>query len=65
MKFIAIFLIIFGVIIIRYPEMLAYLIGGFFVFIGINMLFVTLAFKKKWMFWNESYVKFGKYKIYR
>jgi hypothetical protein len=33
MKLIPIFLIIFGVIIIAAPEILAYLLGGFFIFL--------------------------------
>ena len=62
MKIFAVFLIIFGIIIIVYPEFLAYLIGWFFVFAWINLYLIWFAFNK----WNkENYVKFGKYKIYR
>ena len=62
MKFFSIFLIIFGVIIIIYPEFLAYLIGWFFVFVWVNLALIWFAFKR-WI--KEDYVKFGKYKIFR
>jgi len=63
MKMIPITLILFGIILIVFPEIIAYLIGAFFIFLGINMLFINMAFSK----WNkkEEYIKFGKYKIYR
>jgi hypothetical protein len=54
-------LIIFWVIIILAPAILAYLIGWFFIFVWLNILIFF-----KWVKWNkEEYVKFGKYKIYR
>jgi hypothetical protein len=61
MKFISIFLTIFWIIIIVAPQILAYLIGWFFIFVWIN-LFLISAMKKKS---NESFVKFGNYKIFR
>ncbi|MDP2090814.1 MAG: hypothetical protein Q8K30_04420 [Candidatus Gracilibacteria bacterium] len=54
-------LIIFGIIIILAPEILAYLIGGFFIFVGLNLL----AFFKNVKGKDDNYVKFGKYKIFR
>lgn len=62
MKLFAIFLIIFGAIVIAYPQFLAYLIGWFFVFIGVNMLVIGFIFPKKK---KDSFVKFGSYKIFR
>ena len=61
MKTIPFILIIFWIIIIRFPEIIAYLIGGFLIFIGLNM-FIFMKWVKKW---KESYVKFGNYKIFR
>ncbi|QFR38754.1 hypothetical protein A9Q91_00785 [Candidatus Gracilibacteria bacterium 28_42_T64] len=61
MKAFPVALIIFGVVIILAPAILAYLIGGFFIFIGINLL----AFFKMTGGNKEEYVKFGKYKIYK
>ena len=54
-------LIIFWIIIILAPAILAYLIGWFFIFVWLNILIFFKSVK-----WNkEEYVKFGKYKIYR
>jgi len=64
MKLFPIALIIFWLIIIAAPEILAYLLWGFFIFIWLNMFAFFWMFKKKWPKW-EDYVKFGKYKIYR
>jgi len=46
MKMIPITLILFGIILIVFPEIIAYLIGAFFIFLGINMLFINMAFSK-------------------
>ncbi|NDK08494.1 hypothetical protein EOM39_04600 [Candidatus Gracilibacteria bacterium] len=65
MKIFSIFLILFGVTIIVFPKFLAYLIGGFFIFLGISILTAGTVFsfaKKKS---EDNYIKFGKYKIYR
>lgn len=61
MKIFPIALIIFWIIIIKFPEILAYLIWGFFIFIWFNIL-LFFWFRKNS---EENYVKFGKYKIYR
>jgi hypothetical protein len=57
-------LIAFWIIIILFPALLAILIGGFFIFIWLNILIFFKSMK-----WGKSdkeeYVKFGKYKIYR
>lgn len=65
MKLFPLILIGFGAIIIAFPEFLSFLIGGFFIFIGVNMLFLSAAFGKKRSQNGESYVKFWNYKIFR
>lgn len=55
-------LLVFWLIIIFFPEIIAYLIGWFFVFIWLNML-VFFWWKKTWGDW--SYVQFWNYKIYK
>ena len=64
MRILPIALIIFWIIIILAPEILAYLLGWFFIFIWLNMLAFFWLFNKKSES-GENYVKFGKYKIYR
>nr|MDD3720036.1 hypothetical protein [Candidatus Gracilibacteria bacterium] len=65
MKIFPILLILFGVTVIVFPEFLAYLIGGFFIIIGINMLGFSMMFSSKMKKGQDEYIKFGKYKIYR
>lgn len=64
MKAFWILAIIFGIVIIIFPAILVFLIGGFFIFLGVNILlfFGILKGKKEG---KEDYIKFGKYKIYR
>lgn len=65
MKFSSIVLIIIGLIIITNPAIIAYLLGGLFVFLGGSMLLAQMSFgKRKDAKWEE-FVKFGNYKIYR
>lgn len=47
MSYFSLFFLAFGGIIIAYPEFLAYLIGYFFIFIGLNSLFLSLAFLRR------------------
>jgi len=63
MRIFPIALIIFWIIIIKFPEIIAYLIGGLLIFIGLNILIFFGWFKKQGS--KEEYVKFGKYKIFR
>jgi uncharacterized membrane protein len=56
---------LFGVVVIVFPDIIAYLIGGFIVFIGLNIIFLGTYFKKKTKTSKESYVEVGGYKIYR
>jgi hypothetical protein len=69
MKFAGIFLVLFGIIIITYPEFLSYLIWGFFLFIGLNIVLFNLSLggmKKKWKTDDRwSFFKVWKYKVYK
>lgn len=68
MKIIPILLIIFWAVVIANPDILAYLIGGFFVFVGVNILLINYQFgkiKKNAKEGKKSYIKFGDYEIYR
>lgn len=65
MRFLSIFLIVFGIIIIKFPEFLAYLIGFFFVFIGFNMFLITMKFGKWVNNSRDEFVRFWKYVIYK
>ncbi len=57
-------LIIFWITVIFFPELIGLLVGGFFIFIWINLLwfFIFLRKNKKN---SEDYVNFWEYKIYR
>lgn len=65
MKFVSLFLFFFGLIIIIYPQFLAYLIWFFFMFAWLNIFLVTMKFGK-WVnnSWEE-FVRFWKYVIYK
>lgn len=68
MKLVPIFLIIFWIIIIAAPEILAYLLWGLFIFLGLNWLLLSGLFKKagnKSSKHGDDYVQFGKYKIFK
>lgn len=64
MKLFPLTLIAFWIILIVFPEIIAYLIGWFFIVVGINMLAITSFFGKK-KDQNGDYIKFGSYKIYK
>ena len=64
MKQLWLLLIAFGLLNIAFPDLLAYLLGGFFVIAGI------LLFPTEYRLWKqkkneEQFVKFGNFKIYR
>lgn len=66
MKMLPIWFIIFWIIVILAPEILAYLLGWLFIFIWINMLVFFWIFKKKTnSTTGKDYVEFGDYKIYK
>lgn len=56
-------LIIFWVIVILFPSILVFLIGWFFIFLGINILTLGTLVSKSQA--KDEYIKFWKYKIYR
>lgn len=62
MKITAGVLIIFWIILIKFPEIIAYLIWWFVIFIGLNILIFSIFIKKKNV---KSHVKFWDYKIFR
>ncbi|MCD5380714.1 hypothetical protein LR004_02200 [Candidatus Gracilibacteria bacterium] len=64
MQNILIVLVIFGVVVIAFPAIISYLIGGLLVFIGINIFMFGKQFGKKGAS-KKDYVKFGDYKIFR
>ncbi len=64
MQNISIILVIFWVVVIAFPAIIAYLIGGLLVFIGINIFMFGKQFWEKWAS-KKDYVKFGDYKIFR
>lgn len=61
MKFIGIIFVLFGALIIATPELIAYIIGIFFILIGANMLLISMAFKDG----KQESIKFGQYEIFR
>ncbi len=67
MNFFWIFLTIFGIVIILFPEFLAYLIWSFFLFLGLNILIFNFKLQKQFTKNNdkEVFIKIGKYKIYK
>lgn len=64
MKITWIIFVFFGVLLFVFPELLSYLLGGFFVIIGITIFIVGLKLRKH-AHNTERYVKFGNFKIYR
>ena len=62
MKWLWIFLIMFWITVIVFPDLIAYLLGWFLIFIGINLISFFRPKKGKK---GDSYVKFWNYKIYR
>jgi len=62
-------LVIFWVIVIAFPAIIAYLIWWLLVFIWLNIFLLTKG-KNKTNFWQKNpsmdgFVKFGDYKIFR
>ncbi len=74
MKFYALLFIIVWILMIVYPDLVGIILGGFLIFIGLNMLFlskITSNFRS-WFWsktgekkWSWDYVKFGSYKIFK
>ena len=59
MLFYGIFFLLFGVAILIWPELLAYMIAIFFIFMGLNILFFYFLIKPK----KKKEVIIGSYKI--
>ncbi|HRI35987.1 MAG TPA: hypothetical protein PK765_02745 [bacterium] len=55
---------IFGVLFIIFPDLVAYIIGFFFLSIGVNMLIASVAFGRKDQQDRQTF-RFGDYEIYR
>lgn len=64
MKWLWIGLVVFWIITILFPEILVFLIWGFFIFLWLNLLAFFWSFGRK-REEKEDYVKFWNYKIYR
>ncbi len=65
MQFTWIWMILFGVCVILFPQIIAYFIGGLFVFLWLTSFIFAQKLKKSSFYGNENYVKFGNYKIFR
>ena len=55
--------LIFGIVVIANPDIIAYLIGFFFVFLGLNMFVMSWIFRKKQA--PEKSWRVGGYEIIR
>ncbi|MDD2487419.1 MAG: hypothetical protein PHS92_03545 [Candidatus Gracilibacteria bacterium] len=55
------FIMMFGIIIIYNPDLIAILLGIFFVIVGANMLFLNVMFKKS----EKESFKIGNFEIFR
>ncbi len=62
MQFFGIFSMLFGIIVISNPDILAYLIGTLFLVIGFNILIVSRFFRKTTSGWEKAW-KVGGYEI--
>ncbi|MBP9780042.1 hypothetical protein KBD33_05480 [Candidatus Gracilibacteria bacterium] len=63
MQYFGLFALVFGAIIVSYPEFLSYLIGSFFLIIGINIIIIGWVMRRAGTT-NRSW-KFGGYEITR
>lgn len=65
MPYISLFFLIFGSIIIVYPELIAYIIGFVCIFIGLNSLLLNLVLRRKMSNQSKPSWSFGGYEIIR
>jgi hypothetical protein len=65
MKYTGLIFILFWVTNIVYPDILAYILWGFSILIGIGILIGGFRIGRNKKNTAEPYVKFGNYKIYR
>lgn len=61
MNFVGVVFILFGILIIAAPELIAYIIGFFLILIGANIFLIANIFKNG----KRESVKFWKYEIFR
>lgn len=61
MNIIGVVFMLFGILIIAEPALIAYIIGIFFILIGINMFLISNVFRNG----KRESIKFWKYEIFR
>lgn len=61
MNIAGIIFILFGILVIKEPDLIAYIIGIFLILIGGNILLFSRMFKNG----KKESIKFGKYEIFR
>lgn len=62
---VSILFIIFWILIFIFPNLVAYLVGAFFLFVGINFLVGYILFKQKFKKSKDSVVEAFWYKVYK
>ena len=62
MPLLSLFFILFGITVIAFPAFIAYIIGFFFLFLGVNSLLISLAMRRKTGTGSKSW-SFGNYEI--
>lgn len=67
MNFLGIYFVLFGILILINPTLIAYIIAFFFIFLGISLLFFSFKIKKMQSHnpQNEKIFSFGKYEFTR
>ncbi len=67
MKYYAILFIIFGALVIIFPDLIWIIVWSFFIFIGLNMLFLSRMFNSNIKDFSKgwNYTQWGKYKIFK
>ncbi|MDD2917156.1 MAG: hypothetical protein PHH70_04905 [Candidatus Gracilibacteria bacterium] len=61
MNLIGVVFVLFGILVIAAPDLIAYIIGIFFIIIGANMFLFSVIFKNG----KRESIQFGKYEIFR
>lgn len=62
MPLLSLFFILFGITVIAFPAFIAYIIGFFFLFLGVNSLIISLAMRRNRSNPSKSW-SFGGYEI--
>lgn len=63
MSFVSFFFIVFGILIIAMPEIIAYLIGAFMIFIGISTFLTAYMLRQVSKTHEEKIFSFGGYEF--